>query len=423
MTLKEKNAVSEVEEKGKAALKASRALVNRSTEEKNRALDLISEQLLKDQDYILQENEKDLQAGKERGLSDSILDRIMLNEKRIEDMAHAIKLLIDLKDPIGETLEIIKKENGMTITKKRVPIGVVGMIYEARPNVTIDAATLSLKTGNAVILRGSSSAKFSNLALVRTIHEALRKSVVPIDAVQLIEDTSRETAKELFKLNDYLDVLIPRGGKQLIETVIRESTVPVIETGAGNCHVYVDESADKEMAENIVLNAKLQRPSVCNAIETILVQKDWFENYGKELFEKLDQNNVEIRGDKSVREAFPKAIEATAEDWATEYQGLTVSVKVVEDVNEAIQHINQYGTKHSESIVTANEENAQIFQVAVDASTVYHNVSTRFTDGFEFGYGAEIGISTQKLHARGPMGLNTLTSTKFYVSGDGQVRK
>ncbi|GIN96243.1 gamma-glutamyl phosphate reductase [Siminovitchia terrae] len=423
MTLKEKNAVSEVEEKGKAALKASRALVNRSTEEKNRALDLISEQLLKDQDYILQENEKDLQAGKERGLSDSILDRIMLNEKRIEDMAHAIKLLIDLKDPIGETLEIIKKENGMTITKKRVPIGVVGMIYEARPNVTIDAATLSLKTGNAVILRGSSSAKFSNLALVRTIHEALRKSVVPIDAVQLIEDTSRETAKELFKLNDYLDVLIPRGGKQLIETVIRESTVPVIETGAGNCHVYVDESADKEMAENIVLNAKLQRPSVCNAIETILVQKDWFENYGKELFEKLDQNNVEIRGDKSVREAFPKAIEATAEDWATEYQGLTVSVKVVEDVNEAIQHINQYGTKHSESIVTANEENAQIFQVAVDASTVYHNVSTRFTDGFEFGYGAEIGISTQKLHARGPMGLNALTSTKFYVSGDGQVRK
>ncbi|WP_313430705.1 glutamate-5-semialdehyde dehydrogenase [Siminovitchia terrae] len=423
MTLKEKNAVSEVEEKGKAALKASRALVNRSTEEKNRALDLISEQLLKDQDYILQENEKDLQAGKERGLSDSILDRIMLNEKRIEDMAHAIKLLIDLKDPIGETLEIIKKENGMTITKKRVPIGVVGMIYEARPNVTIDAATLSLKTGNAVILRGSSSAKFSNLALVRTIHEALRKSVVPIDAVQLIEDTSRETAKELFKLNDYLDVLIPRGGKQLIETVIRESTVPVIETGAGNCHVYVDESADKEMAENIVLNAKLQRPSVCNAIETILVQKDWFENYGKELFEKLDQNNVEIRGDKSVREAFPKAIEATAEDWATEYQGLTVSVKVVEDVNEAIHHINQYGTKHSESIVTANEENAQIFQVAVDASTVYHNVSTRFTDGFEFGYGAEIGISTQKLHARGPMGLNALTSTKFYVSGDGQVRK
>ncbi len=423
MTLKEKAAVSEVEEKGKAALKASRALVNRSTEEKNRALDLIAEQLLKDKDYIIQENEKDLQAGKERGLSDSILDRIMLNEKRIEDMARAIKLLIDLKDPIGETLEIIKKENGMTITKKRVPIGVVGMIYEARPNVTIDAATLSLKTGNAVILRGSSSAKFSNLAIVQTIHKALGKSAVPVDAVQLIEDTSRETAKELFKLNDYLDVLIPRGGKQLIKTVIRESTVPVIETGAGNCHVYVDESANKEMAENIVLNAKLQRPSVCNAIETVLIQKDWFEIHGKELLEKLDQNNVEIHGDKSVREVFSKATEATAEDWATEYLGLSVSVKVVEDVNEAIQHINQYGTKHSESIVTTNEENAQIFQVAVDASTVYHNVSTRFTDGFEFGYGAEIGISTQKLHARGPMGLNALTSTKFYVSGDGQVRK
>lgn len=422
MELKEKAPLREVEAKGKAALKASRELVTRTTEEKNNALDLIAEQLLQDKEYILQENEKDLQAGKEKGMSDAILDRIMLNENRLKDMAHAIRLLIKLKDPIGETLETIEKENGMTISKKRVPIGVIGMIYEARPNVTIDAATLSLKTGNAVILRGSSSAKHSNMALVQSIHEALGKSSIPQDAVQLIEDTSRETAKELFKLNDYLDVLIPRGGKQLIETVIRESTVPVIETGAGNCHVYVDEFADKEMAESIVLNAKLQRPSVCNAIESILIQEKWFEKYGKELLEELNKNNVEIFGDKKVCDAFQHAKAADADDWATEYLGLTVSVKVVKDVDEAIDHINEYGTNHSEAIVTAKEENAQKFMTGVDATTVYHNVSTRFTDGFEFGYGAEIGISTQKLHARGPMGLNALTSSKFFVSGNGQIR-
>lgn len=423
MELKENMLASEVVAKGKLALKASRELVSRSTEEKNRALDLISEQLLKDKDDILKDNQKDLQAGRERGLSEAVLDRIMLNEKRIKDMSHAIKLLIDLKDPIGETLESIEKENGMTIRKKRVPIGVIGMIYEARPNVTIDAATLSLKTGNAVILRGSSSAKYSNLSLVRSIHEALGRSAIPVDAVQLIEDTSRETAKELFQLNDYLDVLIPRGGKQLIETVIRESTVPVIETGAGNCHVYIDEFADRTMAENIVLNAKLQRPSVCNAIESVLIQKDWFIKHGIELLEKLRQNNVEIYGDKAVCEALPEAKEADISDWAAEYLALTVSVKVVKDVDEAIQHINEYGTKHSEAIITANDENAQKFLTGVDASTVYHNVSTRFTDGFEFGYGAEIGISTQKLHARGPMGLKALTSTKFFVTGDGQIRE
>ncbi|GIN21260.1 glutamate-5-semialdehyde dehydrogenase [Siminovitchia fordii] len=423
MELKENMLASEVVAKGKLALKASRELVSKSTEEKNRALDLISEQLLKDKDDILTENQKDLQAGRERGLSEAVLDRIMLNEKRIKDMSHAIKLLIDLKDPIGETLESIEKENGMTIRKKRVPIGVIGMIYEARPNVTIDAATLSLKTGNAVILRGSSSAKYSNLSLVRSIHEALGRSAIPVDAVQLIEDTSRETAKELFQLNDYLDVLIPRGGKQLIETVIRESTVPVIETGAGNCHVYIDEFADRTMAENIVLNAKLQRPSVCNAIETVLIQTDWFIKHGVELLEKLRQNNVEIYGDKAVCEALLEAKEADVSDWAAEYLALTVSVKVVKDVDEAIQHINEYGTKHSEAIITASDENAQKFLTGVDASTVYHNVSTRFTDGFEFGYGAEIGISTQKLHARGPMGLNALTSTKFFVTGDGQIRE
>lgn len=423
MGIQEKINTGEVQLKGEAAVKASRVLVNLTEEDKNDALALIAEQLIKDQAVILDENKKDLEAGRENGLSEAVLDRIMLNEKRIQDMSDAIKLLIKIEDPIGETLETIHKENGLVIKKKRVPIGVIGMIYEARPNVTIDAATLSLKTGNAVILRGSSSAKYSNTALVHSIHKALKNSKAPLEAVQLIEDTSRETARELFQLNEYLDVLIPRGGKQLIQTVIRESTVPVIETGAGNCHVYIDEAADKEMAEKIVLNAKLQRPSVCNAIETVLIHKDWFEKNGRELLDKLDQNNVEIHGDEMVCKGYPKAKPATEEDWATEYLGLTISVKTVNDVQDAINHINEYGTKHSESIITNNEANAQRFQNSVDASTVYHNVSTRFTDGFEFGYGAEIGISTQKLHARGPMGLNALTSSKYFVYGDGQIRQ
>lgn len=415
--------MSEVKRKGLAATKASRELVNLTTEEKNEALKLIAEQLIKDKHTILAENEKDLKDGKEKGISDAVLDRIMLNEQRIQDMADAIDLLIELKDPIGEVLESTKKDNGLLIQKKRVPIGVIGMIYEARPNVTVDAATLVLKTGNAVILRGSSSAKYSNMVLAQSIHRALEKSKVPVDAIQLIEDTSRETAKELFQLNEYLDVLIPRGGKNLIETVIRESTVPVIETGAGNCHVFIDKTADQQMAEEIVLNAKLQRPSVCNAAETILVQKQWFAQNGTELLKKLQEKDLEIFGDQIVKEAFPTANLATDDDWATEYLGLAVSVKTVENVHEAIEHINEYGTKHSEAIVTNNEEHAASFLKNVDASTVYHNVSTRFTDGFEFGYGAEIGISTQKLHARGPMGLNALTSSKFFIYGDGQIRQ
>lgn len=415
--------MSEVKRKGLAATIASRKLVNLTTEEKNEALKHIAEQLLMDKEIILIENEKDLKDGKEKGISDAVLDRIMLNEQRIKAMSEAIRLLIELKDPIGETIESIEKENGLLIQKRRVPIGVIGMIYEARPNVTIDAATLTLKTGNAVILRGSSSAKYSNMVLVQSVHKALKQSNVPVEAVQLIEDTSRETAKELFQLNEYLDVLIPRGGKNLIETVIRESTVPVIETGAGNCHVFIDESADQEMAANIVLNAKLQRPSVCNAAETILVHEKWFAQHGKELLQKLQESDVEIFGDKVVKDTFPTANAATDDDWATEYLGLSVSVKTVAHVQEAIDHINAYGTKHSEAIVTNNEEHATSFLNSVDASTVYHNASTRFTDGFEFGYGAEIGISTQKLHARGPMGLEALTSSKFFIYGDGQIRQ
>ncbi|MFS0643335.1 glutamate-5-semialdehyde dehydrogenase [Siminovitchia sp. 179-K 8D1 HS] len=423
MSTIEQGTASEVRRKGKAAKAASLTMVNLSTAEKNRGLAFIADQLLAHKNFILAENAKDLQDGKQNGLSDAVLDRIMLNEKRIEDMVHAVRLLIELKDPIGETLETIQKDNGLLIKKKRVPIGVIGMVYEARPNVTIDAATLSLKTGNAVILRGSSSAKYSNMALVQVIQQALEESGIPTDAVQLIEDTSRETARELFRLNEYLDVLIPRGGKNLIQTVVRESTVPVIETGAGNCHVYIDEDADKAMAEKIVLNAKLQRPSVCNAAESILIHEHWFQQNGNELLEKLAEHHVEICGDEQVCSSFPKANRATDEDWAAEYLGLKVSVKTVQSVDEAINHINEYGTKHSEAIVTNNENHAGKFLNSVDASSVYHNVSTRFTDGFEFGYGAEIGISTQKLHARGPMGLEALTSTKFYIYGDGQIRE
>jgi len=414
--------MSEVKRRGKAAKAASYSLALATTEEKNESLLLIAEQLIKDQAEIIAANEKDLESGRENGLDQSVLDRIMLNEERISAMAHGIKLLVDLDDPIGEVLEKNELDNGLLVEKVRVPIGVVGMIYEARPNVTIDAATLSLKTNNAVILRGSSSAIHSNIALVKSIHRALEKSVLPIDAVQLIEDTSRETAKELFQLNEYLDVLIPRGGKNLIETVIRESTVPVIETGAGNCHAFIDESAIQEMAEEIILNAKLQRPSVCNAIESILIHEKWFEKYGVGLLEKLQSNQVEMIADEKIVAQFPHAKLAADEDWATEYLGLTVSVKIVSSAEEAIDHINEYGTHHSETIITEDEKNKDLFLQKVDSAAVYHNASTRFTDGFEFGYGAEIGISTQKLHARGPMGLQALASTKFKIQGTGQVR-
>ncbi|MFB6803582.1 glutamate-5-semialdehyde dehydrogenase [Peribacillus butanolivorans] len=415
--------MSEVIEKGKAAKIASYQLIGLSTEQKNEALEKIAMQLVIDRESLLIENQKDLEQGRLKGFSESTLDRIMLNPKRIDDIAAAIRLLIELKDPIGEKLEMIEKENGLLIKKLRVPIGVIGMIYEARPNVTIDAATLSLKTGNAVILRGSSSAKYSNMALVSSIHKALKNTKIPVDAVQLIEDTSRETAKELFHLKDYLDVLIPRGGKNLIETVIRESTVPVLETGAGNCHIFIDETADLTMVENIVLNGKTQRPSVCNAIESLLIHEKWFEENGKRLLAVLNEKGIEIYGDEAVCNAFPEAKTATEEDWSTEYLALKISVKTVSCVSDAIEHINRYGTNHSEAILTKDEQNAAVFMNKVDAAAVYHNASTRFTDGFEFGYGAEIGISTQKLHARGPMGLPALTSSKYFIYGEGQIRE
>lgn len=413
---------SEVQQKGKLAKAASYILNIKTTCEKNEALTKIAEQLIIDQDYIIAENAKDLAKGEQQGMPASTLDRIMLNKERVEAMSSAIQLLVELNDPVGSLLERIEKDNGLLIEKRLVPIGVIGMIYEARPNVTVDAATLSLKTGNAVILRGSSSAKFSNVALVTSIHRALSKTAIPVDAVQLIEDTNRETVKELFHLKEYLDVLIPRGGKALIDLVVNEATVPVLETGAGNCHIYVDHTADYIKAEKICINAKTQRPSVCNAAESLLIHPDWFKEHGKQLLSAMHQAGVTIIGDATVCQALDFAELATVEDYATEYLDLKISVKIVENVYEAIEHINKYGTNHSEAIITEDQLVADTFLNSVDAAAVYHNASTRFTDGFEFGYGAEIGISTQKLHARGPMGLPALTSTKYFIHGNGQIR-
>ncbi|MEH7382063.1 glutamate-5-semialdehyde dehydrogenase [Bacillus sp. JJ1533] len=414
--------MSELIEKAKKAKKAASILAKATTEQKNKALSVISEQLLKEQAYILEENQKDLQAGRENGMSESLLDRLKLNEQRIQDMADALILLTKLEDPIGQLLEEWERPNGLKIAQVRVPLGVIGMIYEARPNVTVDASSLCLKTGNAVVLRGSSTAIHSNKAIVQVIQRALELSHLPIEAVQLLEDTSRETASEMFKLNEYLDVLIPRGGAKLIQTVVQNSTVPVLETGAGNCHVFIDETADPKMAIEIAINAKTQRPSVCNAIENILVQKDWASNHLQELITALQEHDVQIHGDEAVQHEGKDIIPAETEDWGTEFLGLEVAVKVVENVGEAIAHINQYGTKHSEAIITESVANVEQFFTEIDAAAVYHNASTRFTDGFEFGFGAEIGISTQKLHARGPMGLPALTSTKYTIRGNGQIR-
>ena len=414
--------MSEVIEKAKKAKVAKEELVHQPTAKKNEALSFIAEALRFKQDEILAENEKDIVRGKEKGFSPALLDRLALTPERLNDMADAVMLLTKLEDPVGETLETIRKDNGLFIENVRVPLGVVGMIYEARPNVTVDAATLCLKTGNAVILRGSSSAINSNQALVRVIREALEQSALPQDAVQLIEDTSREAAKQLFTLNDGLDVLIPRGGKDLIDMVVRESTVPVLETGAGNCHIFIDESARSDMAEQVVINAKTQRPSVCNAIETVLIHKDWAKKHTTALLQKLEEAGVEIRGDEAVCALLPSAVPARETDWETEFLAPVVSIKIVAGIDEAIRHIRQYGTRHSEAILTENQENARFFLTSVDAAAVYHNASTRFTDGFEFGYGAEIGISTQKLHARGPMGLKALTSSKYIIKGNGQIR-
>lgn len=414
--------MGELIEKANKLKKITQKVAVLTTKQKNEALQAIAVELRHEVDFILKENQKDLLAGEKKGLTKALLDRLTLTEDRIEAMASAMEDLCELEDPVGEVLESWERPNGLKIKQVRVPLGVVGMIYEARPNVTIDAASLSIKTGNGVLLRGSSSAIYSNQALVKVIHQALAKTDVPVDAVQLLEDTSRETANAMFQLNEYLDVLIPRGGAGLIQSVVKNSSIPVLETGAGNCHVYIDESAKKEMGIEIAINAKTQRPSVCNAAETIIVQKDWAKEHLQDLVNQFQAKGVEVRGDKESHQFAKGMKEATEEDFATEFLDLIVALKIVDNVNGAINHIRTYGTKHSESIVSETEENVVQFFNHVDASTVYHNASTRFTDGFEFGFGAEIGISTQKLHARGPMGLKALTSTKYIVEGNGHIR-
>lgn len=399
---------------------AAKTLALLSTEEKNEALTRIAEALIKQKEWILQENEKDVALGKEQGLSPALIDRLQLTSERIEQIVDGVRQVASLPDPIGEIVEEWTRPNGLRIQTIRVPLGVIGMVYEARPNVTVDAASLCLKTGNAVLLRGSSSALHSNKALVHVMKEALRDSAIPADAIQLLEDTSREVAQQMFRLNGYLDVLIPRGGAGLIRSVIENATVPVLETGVGNCHIFIDESAQKQMAIDIVLNAKLQRPSVCNAVETVLIHQNW--PYVNDLVETLHARGVELRGDSQLASSYSFIQQATEADWSTEYLAPILAVKLVQDVKEAVEHINRYGTKHSEAIISEQSDNIRFFFQAIDAAVLYHNASTRFTDGEQFGYGAEIGISTQKLHARGPMGLRAITTTKSLVYGTGQIR-
>lgn len=411
-----------LEEMGKKAKEAARTLAVMG-EEKNDALKLIAKALIDNTDAILAANKIDVDNGRANGLTESIIDRLSLSKTRIEGMAQGVLDVAALPDPIGAVLSGSKRPNGLNITKVRVPIGVIGIIFEARPNVTSDAASLCLKSGNAVILRGGKEAINSNKCIADIMRSALEKSALDKNCIQLIEDTTRQSSVELMGLVDYLDLLIPRGGAGLIKAVVENAKVPVIETGVGNCHVFVDESADIDMAANIIYNAKTSRPSVCNAIETILVHKNIAEKALPVIKARLDEKNVELRGCERTREILgDSVIPAIEADWATEYLDYILAVKVVDNIDEAIAHITKYSSGHSECIVTENYKNANRFKNEVDAAAVYVNASTRFTDGGMFGLGAEIGISTQKIHARGPMGLNELTSMKFIIEGDGQIR-
>lgn len=411
-----------LEEMGKKAKEAARTLAVMG-EEKNDALKLIAKALIDNTDAILAANKIDVDNGRANGLTESIIDRLSLSKARIEGMAQGVLDVAALPDPIGAVLSGSKRPNGLNITKVRVPIGVIGIIFEARPNVTSDAASLCLKSGNAVILRGGKEAINSNKCIADIMRSALEKSALDKNCIQLIEDTTRQSSVELMGLVDYLDLLIPRGGAGLIKAVVENAKVPVIETGVGNCHVFVDESADIDMAANIIYNAKTSRPSVCNAIETILVHKNIAEKALPVIKARLDEKNVELRGCERTREILgDSVIPAIEADWATEYLDYILAVKVVDNIDEAIAHITKYSSGHSECIVTENYKNANRFKSEVDAAAVYVNASTRFTDGGMFGLGAEIGISTQKIHARGPMGLNELTSMKFIIEGDGQIR-
>ena len=410
-------------ELGINAKEAENTMRTITTDQKNQVLAAVAGHLVESTDKLLEANAVDVANAKQNHMPEGLVDRLMLSPERIEGMAEGLRQLVALEDPIGEVTGMKKRPNGLLIGQKRVPLGVVGIIYEARPNVTADAFGLCFKTGNVVILKGGSDAIHSNAAIVDCIRESLKACGVTKNAIQLIADTSRETAAEFMKMNEYVDVLIPRGGKGLIKAVVNQSTIPVIETGTGNCHIYVDESADLDMAVNIILNAKTQRVGVCNACESLLVHGNIKEKLLPILAKKLKEKHVEMRADKEAHELMPGSVDATEEDWGTEYLDYILSIKVVYSVDEAIAHINRYNTGHSEAIITNDYTNAQKFLDEVDAAAVYVNASTRFTDGFEFGYGAEIGISTQKLHARGPMGLLALTTTKYIIYGNGQIRR
>ena len=405
---------------------AAVAAAKLGTAEKNKGLCAVADELIMQQELILAENQKDLKAAEEKGVKQSLIDRLALSEKRIADMAEGLRQIASLDDPVGEILSMKVRPNGLRIGQKRVPLGVVGIIYESRPNVTADAFGLCFKTGNAVILRGGSDAIYSNQAIVRVIKAGLRKEKLCQDLVLLVEDTSREVVNEMMKMHGLIDVLIPRGGAGLIANVVANSTVPVIETGTGNCHVYVDEYADLDMAVDIIRNAKTQRIGVCNACESIVVHRAVAKEFLPKLYAALKEYDVQMRGDDAAVEYLgtekPLVTKATEEDWGKEYLDYILSVKIVDSLEEAIAHINKYNTSHSEAIVTRDYDIAQKFLEEVDSACVYVNASTRFSDGNEFGFGAEIGISTQKLHARGPMGLEALTSYKYIIYGNGQIR-
>ena len=413
----------DLNEIGRLAKAAQPARQTADTDAKNQVLHRAAELLVEQCDFLLKENEKDMENGRANGMPEGLLDRLLLTEQRVKQMAEGLSQLELLEDPVGEVLSMKKRPNGLLIGQKRVPLGVVGIIYEARPNVTADAFGLCFKTGNAVILKGGKDAIYSNKAIVKVLRMALAEKGFPEAAVTLIEDTSRETTTAFMKLREYVDVLIPRGSAGLIRAVVENSTIPVIETGTGNCHIYVDETADLDMAVDIIFNAKTQRIGVCNACESLVIHEKVLDALMPKLKARLDEKQVEIRGDEKVCASIEGIVPAKEADYGTEYLDYILSAKTVSSLDEAITHINRYNTGHSEAIITNDYSHAQRFLDEIDAAAVYVNASTRFTDGFEFGFGAEIGISTQKLHARGPMGLLALTTTKYIIYGNGQIRK
>ncbi|KGX91131.1 gamma-glutamyl phosphate reductase [Pontibacillus halophilus JSM 076056 = DSM 19796] len=407
------------------AIKAKKAAKNLSiatTREKDDALHTMAKTLEERLSTILEANEEDLRNGEEKGYEAAFMDRLKLTEARVRDFANGLREVAELEDPTDVTKSDWTLENGLNAKEMTVPLGVIGMIYEARPNVTVDATGLALKSGNAIVLKGGSSAINTNRVLVEMMREALQSTTIPAETIQFIDSTDREATQQLFTMKEHIDVLIPRGGGALINAVVEQATVPVLETGVGNCHIYVDKEADLNKSLSILVNAKTDRPAVCNAVETLLVHKEWLEQNHQQLKETLDENGIIPHGDATLQQYWPDTALATEEEWANEYLSKHIAIKTVDDVMDAIDHIETYGTKHSESIVTENKDTAETFLKLVDAAAVYHNASTRFTDGGALGFGAEIGISTQKLHARGPMGLPALTTIKYVMTGDGQIR-